>query len=48
MAENPAQHIQRFLELETLRFSCTPIFWCVLDGVFIMQLMDAREMTVAG
>jgi hypothetical protein len=44
----PKYHILHFLELETLRFSCTPILWTDEDGVLIMQPMDAREMTVAG
>lgn len=41
-------HILRFLELETLRFACTPVFWTDDGGVFCMQPMQAREMCVAG
>lgn len=41
-------YILRFLELEALRFACTPVYWSECDNVIIAQTMDAREMEWAG
>lgn len=40
--------VLRFLELETLRFACTPVIWRENGFLMTMWPMQAREMQDAG